>query len=904
MGDDAAKPDFRYWAFISYSHSDETFAAELHQAIETYRVPKALVGRAHSYGEIPRRLMPVFRDRDELPGASNLAEKIYAALAVSRFLIVICSPRSAVSQYVNEEIQEFKRLGRADRVLPVIFEGAPHASSRPGREGEECFPHSLCHDVDADGTTTTCEPMAADARPGKDGRQRAVLKLIAGMLEVGFDDLYRREVIRQRRRRVRIGAVSAAVAAMLIVGLVAGGRYVARSQASSVVNELASAEVEQAPRILDAIKAHRRWALPMLKDESTRGSPGSPQELNWQLALLWLGEGDAVALRDRLTTGTAEQFVVVRDVLERHYASGRNGGGPAFKAVIVEPLWSVALDGLRPIGPRFQAACALARFAPGDVRWHEVREWVSDYLATRAGTEFMAWRTALEPVHKTLWDSLESIFERASEPQQSRLHAAEALAEYASNRPDALFDLLARGEEFQFPVLFEKLTRHRGDMVRLARRELAKRPDEAASDEEKESLARRQANAAIALYRLDSFVDVWPTLQSVAEPRVRTYVIHGLSSLGGDPDGAIRRLNVEEDANVKQALLLALGEFTQTQLATERRSALKQRLKDIYLEDANAGVHSAARWLLRRWAGAKELGAADKQLLDERGLALPALEPRRWFVNSQGQTLVVIERGDFEMGSPATELGHNINERQHRRRFSGRFAIGTTEVTNAQFRRFQRDEKARDPFADGELQKYVRTEDSPQTGVSWFEAAWYCNWLSRKEGLSEEQLCYRPNQNGRYGPGMQAKENYLELPGYRLPTEAEWEFACRAATTASRPYGATEALLPEYAWYGTNGQNRVWPVASLKPNDWGLFDMLGNALEWCHDEYGDYPDPGADGVLGETVDDEPVTETSPRVLRGGSFYHSPLIIRSAARYSYQVDQKYERLGFRVAKTLP
>ena len=126
-------------------------------------------------------------------------------------------------------------------------------------------------------------------------------------------------------------------------------------------------------------------------------------------------------------------------------------------------------------------------------------------------------------------------------------------------------------------------------------------------------------------------------------------------------------------------------------------------------------------------------------------------------------------------------------------------------------------------------------------GLKWYEAAQYCTWLSNQEGIPEEQWCYETNGEGEYGSGMRAKDNFLELTGYRLPTEAEWEFACRAETSTSRFYGVSKTLLPRYAWYFGNGANRTHPVASLKPNDFGCFDMLGNVCKWCSDVYAIYP---------------------------------------------------------------
>ncbi len=121
-------------------------------------------------------------------------------------------------------------------------------------------------------------------------------------------------------------------------------------------------------------------------------------------------------------------------------------------------------------------------------------------------------------------------------------------------------------------------------------------------------------------------------------------------------------------------------------------------------------------------------------------------------------------------------------------------------------------------------------------GTSWYQAAAYCNWLSKEEGIAEDQWCYEIK-----GQVTKLKENYLSLTGYRLPTEAEMEYATRAGALTSRYYGETEELLPKYAWYQKNSQERTWPVGSLKPNDLGLFDVQGNVFTWCQESYKAYP---------------------------------------------------------------
>jgi tetratricopeptide (TPR) repeat protein len=221
----------KYRAFISYSHRDTRWASWLHTALETYRPPKPLIGRVTERGAVPKRLTPIFKDREELPSAVDLGGLVNAALADSACQIVICSPNSAKSRWVNEEILAFKRLGRENQIFTLIIAGEPNATDMPGREEEECFPPALRFKLGMDGALShvRTEPIAADARPGKDGKHRAALKLVAGLLGVGFDTLRQRE---QQRRNRRLFAVScAAMAGMVVTSGLAAFALVQRDRA-------------------------------------------------------------------------------------------------------------------------------------------------------------------------------------------------------------------------------------------------------------------------------------------------------------------------------------------------------------------------------------------------------------------------------------------------------------------------------------------------------------------------------------------------------------------------------------------------------------------------------------------------------------------------------------------------
>jgi tetratricopeptide (TPR) repeat protein len=200
----------RYYAFISYSHKDQSTAEWLHRELERFRVPHALAGRLTANGVVPKRLSPVFRDRHELAAAHDLGTEIRSALASSQFLIVLCSPDAARSHWTNAEIEAFKRTRPDGCVFAAIVGGEPFASNMPGREAEECFPPALRHKYDSRGRPTSkrAEPIAADLRDDKDGRQLGLLKIVAGLLGIGLDDLVRRDQQRRQKRLTYIAAAS------------------------------------------------------------------------------------------------------------------------------------------------------------------------------------------------------------------------------------------------------------------------------------------------------------------------------------------------------------------------------------------------------------------------------------------------------------------------------------------------------------------------------------------------------------------------------------------------------------------------------------------------------------------------------------------------------------------------
>jgi formylglycine-generating enzyme required for sulfatase activity len=236
--------------------------------------------------------------------------------------------------------------------------------------------------------------------------------------------------------------------------------------------------------------------------------------------------------------------------------------------------------------------------------------------------------------------------------------------------------------------------------------------------------------------------------------------------------------------------------------------------------------------------------------------------------------LVEIPGGSFLMGSPEDEKGRYDQEGPVHQVWISSFACMRFLVT----RRLYAEIVGKDPgWPEGEA------DDRPVNNVSWLKAVQFCNHLSGREGL---ELCYRIN-------GEQAEWNRA-ADGYRLLTEAEWEYTCRAGTTARWSFGDREKRLGDHAWFRANSEGKPQPVGEKLPNAWGLHDMHGNVWEWCWDWHGFYTIDGQTDPIG-------LEEGIGRILRGGSFNGTPRNQRSAIRVRNRPSVLSKEIGFRCAR---
>jgi eukaryotic-like serine/threonine-protein kinase len=706
------------------------------------------------------------------------------------------------------------------------------------------------------------------------------------------------------------------------------------------VEQLGTAVPEAVPAILEALKEDREALLPQLRQRWDDGTRDRHQRLRVGLALL---PSDPEAIKTPLSDWLLEvenprELLLVRDALA------------PYKEGLAARLWQRAEDEQQTPESRFRALAALAAFDRDHPRWRTLAPLAVRQLVQANSMSLDAWTQALLPVRDVLTDHLRAEFRGKGPP---RRQAASILAVYAADQPEMLADLVADADVDQFNLFLPLLPQHRDKLVGLFRQELARLPpgeEKPDYEAQRDRLARRQANAGLALLHLDSPEEVWPLFRHRLDPSLRTYLALRAGPQRVPAPVLSERLRVEDDVSAKRALVLALGQYIEDQLPAAKRQEIVQRLLGWYRTDPDPGLHAAVDWLLGpgtdgrqprpyAWGQGSALREADEALTRQASAALPATiaslvgtvgspggegwllacgslvarrqaraDRPRWQVNTQGQTLVVFPPDAFRMGSPQKETGRYGDLPRHTRRLGRSFALASRPVTVRQFQAFlDACPAVRHQFTH----EFSPDPDGPIVNLTWYDAIQYCRWLSEREGIPEDEMCYPTiaeiqkckETAGKPVPQLvRLPADYLARTGYRLPTEAEYEYACRAGASSSRYFGSSEELLEEHGWYSLNARHRAWPSGQKRPNDFGLFDMLGNVWSWCQEV------PRPDLAENQEVSDREEGRPTPApgcVMRGGSFDNPARDLRCGYRIvNPQTRRNVLSVSVRVARTCP
>ncbi len=684
------------------------------------------------------------------------------------------------------------------------------------------------------------------------------------------------------------------------------------SRGETLLQSLATVNDTGLPEVIKQLNEVREFADPGLRKIADDLSLSETVRLRAQLALLPVEPGRLESIYEKIDIATPSELRVMQTLFQKH----RSSLTPRLWAEVFRIPALFALE-------RTRRACLLAALDPDDLRWSVLGPQVADFVVTESPRLVRDWEEAFLPVRNQLIPRLIEVHRDEPRPSSERLLASTLLSKYVSHDGKQLAELISESDPQQFAVLFPSLQTNHDVAKPILRTMVHTESDSPASDLVRDAVARRRSRATVALIHLGE-VDLLDTMltsedlrkrgqrdyesgASVAAevhnedaPRATSFLIHDLAKYNVPATqviAALRRCDPKRP-EVKSAQLLSLGEFSEQQLTAAMRDEILADLEEAYVTHPDSGVHGALTWLLgQRWGRADRLAELDDRL--RRRLPDDGFD---WFVDTTGRTFTVF-RGPFQavVGSPAGERYRSKrSESVQRVNIEYDFAISTREETAGDFADARPDldpvfVRMEAPYSSEEF----RNPREPARDVGWFQAVAYARWLSEREGFAkpdDETTCYPPLS--QIGFDMTLKSGFLTRPGSRLATRCEWEYACRAGTRTPRFYGHDRSTMDGYAWSLQNADD--WPglVGTLKPNPFGLFDMLGNVWEQTMD----CPLEPRGGIAVAVEGD--LTGHRQQDAKGGSYlYHAPFI-RSAVRYSVFPAGRDYTLGFRLVRTLP
>jgi eukaryotic-like serine/threonine-protein kinase len=666
----------------------------------------------------------------------------------------------------------------------------------------------------------------------------------------------------------RMAGVVAAGAAVVLLAFALHGQWRShrqREQADRVVDQLLVADVSRVGDLAAQLEDLPGDWRARLEAVTSDGPHDDAERLRAHLALVRTRPESVPFLIRQLVQARPAEFGAILQAVATQPALSR------------ERLWSEATDAASPSDRRFRAAVALAQLDANHERWADIAGPAAVELIRANPLDVPEWTRLLRPARKRLLPALAAEFTAENTRETQRTLAAGLLAEYAADEPDRLARLLMDAGDSQFAILFAAVKPH-ADLCAAVFKIVLAAP---AADEDVRTRTRRRANAAVALFLLNQPDAVRTWLGSSDDPDLRTALIDLLPALVDFE--ALWQLRLPPSGELtRQAIVIAADGYREIgTLTPEQQRRLETDLTELFVRDESAGVHSAAELLLRRLGKSAEIDSLTSQAA---GASRPG-----WMVSPTGHTLAIV-RGpvEFQIGSPPEEHRRDEEEDLTQRRINYTYAIGTHEVTLAQYQKF---------FPEHRYAKDVSpTPECPINCASWYDVARFCRRLSEAEGIPEDQMVFPRVEEIRDDRPLALPANWLRRTGYRWPTEAEWEFACRAHTTTSRFFGTTEDALAKYGWYMKNTDERCMPVGTLRPNPFGLFDVLGNVGEWCFEPYGHHvPLADVDALLTNVF--------GKRAFRGGNYRAMAKDMRSAKRYPGEPERGFSYNGFRIARTI-
>lgn len=545
-------------------------------------------------------------------------------------------------------------------------------------------------------------------------------------------------------------------------------------------------------------------------------------------------------------------------------------------------LVAATRDKARSNHERLVALAALGIISSHESFWNELADETAALIVREDIGTARSWGRMLRDVGEMEGPLCQSFRDWKHSPAGSS--AAAALADYLSDSPEKSCKLIVSADSQQCRILADGLSRQQNVALEILS------DIQGASVEEK-------VNIIIAKLILGNGSTFWTELGGLGatgDPTLRAHLIQRWQTAGVSTKALFDNLDSKREGAIIQATVLILHSLPELLLTSAEKENAGKRLVELFIHHSDAGVHSAAELVLRKW----QYSQVDDDAILSRFPSAPDLsvstDPTSvgWFADKNSHVMVWSTRDrEFEMGLRDTEL--NEIAPLHKRRIPRNVAIATKETTLRQFLKLVSSDDLTDNAQELD-------SDVPVANIAWPLMARYCNRLSAINKIPQEEWCYCEEDSS-----LVLANGFLNRLGYRLPTEGEWEYFCRAGTNTDWYCGDDASLLDEYAWSSRNSPSipkfRRSPVGRLIPNRFGLFDMSGNVWEYCQSAF--EPPRTNSGSIVNDDDAQLGSPSEPCVIRGGSFGNSPKTLRSGHRMPHASQIGDEFLGFRVARTL-
>lgn len=652
-----------------------------------------------------------------------------------------------------------------------------------------------------------------------------------------------------------------------------------RRQIATRIEHLLSVRPREVPAAAEAFSTEDSDLHAALRH---RLADARPME-RWRIriALLPADPDHTGHLIDELDRIWPDELVAVRDAIR-----------PYRDAATDEKLWNLVAQRLPGSATVLYAAILLADSAPEDVRWHDVGPQAARQLVAANQLNLRYLVDALRPARAQLIEPLYEIFADTTERRAAvRETTATILLNLAADQPTVLARMAADALPQNYEEIYAALERAlSSEAVAQLRTIVHTHAADTATEEQRVTVGQRRAAALSTLLRLGEKPDLDALLAAAPDPELLNQLTFLAEARRVPVDDIIDALSEVTDPRARYGLLLTLGEYEPDSTVIGGWDRARQLVHDWYANDDDPGVHAATAWLIRRWNAVPPSGVSAAYDLTGR---------RGWFTVNTGietpLTFVVFRPGRFTMGSPPGEAERSDYESpQQDTTITRSFALCDREVTRAEFEAFMEATATRGlPNID----EWSPLGIEPVVATTWFEAVSYADWINAQTAGRHQRI---PNMgellgSSRVQRAIDGRERAASE--FRLPTEAEWEYACRAGTTTAYSFGSDRTTLRSYGWYADNSGLKTYEAGLLRPNPAGLFSIHGQCWEWCLDWYAPYhTEPVVDPIGPDTGD--------RKVLRGGCWNLGARYARSACRNAHIPSNRNYYITFRLAMTLP